>query len=70
MHEGFEHWAAWAEARSARLARRFRRWRLRRATIAALGALEDGALKDVGVARGGIPGLARRRWSGAGEAWS
>jgi uncharacterized protein YjiS (DUF1127 family) len=67
MHETLEHWADWAEARSARLARRFRRWRLRRATTAVLGALDGGALKDIGVPRGEIPGLARRRWRGAGE---
>ena len=37
---------------------RFRRWRLERRTVAALNALSDFELKDIGVARCGIGGTA------------
>lgn len=37
---------------------RLRRWRIERRTVAALNALSDSELKDIGVARCGIGGTA------------
>ena len=60
MHDIISRWAA----RPRHLARSLDAWWRERAMVAALGALDDAALKDIGVYRGEIPGLARRRWRG------
>jgi uncharacterized protein YjiS (DUF1127 family) len=61
-------WAAWAAAGPQAMVREFRGWYNERAMIAALGALPDEMLKDIGLYRGEIPGAARRRWRGPGAA--
>ena len=57
--------AAWLD-RPRHLAQEIGRWRRERAMVAALGALDDAMLKDIGVYRGEIPWLARQRWRGEG----
>jgi uncharacterized protein YjiS (DUF1127 family) len=66
MHGLVGRWADWAASRPRILAQGFGQWRNERAMISALGALDDGALKDIGLSRGEIPGLARQRWRSAG----
>ena len=58
-------WMGWAAARLRLLAREIGRRRQERAMRAALDALDDGMLKDIGVYRCEIPSLARQRWRGA-----
>ena len=58
-------WTGWAAVRLQLLAREVGRWRRERAMVSALGALDDGTLKDIGVYRCEIPSLARQRWRGA-----
>jgi uncharacterized protein YjiS (DUF1127 family) len=41
----------------------FRRWRLERRTERALAALNDSTLKDMGIYRCQIPGIARSVWT-------
>jgi uncharacterized protein YjiS (DUF1127 family) len=65
MRSSIGHWMDWAAMRPGHLAREFGRWRRERAMVAALGALDDGALKDIGIYRGDIPSLAHQRWRGA-----
>jgi len=58
-------WVGWAVVRLRLLVREIGRRRRERAMVSALGALDDGMLKDIGVYRCEIPSLARQRWRGA-----